>query len=1052
MHGLIFETSICYWQDQPGRSAVSQRQPAPPRRGAAQGLPVGRTCRARGGTRGGGGGGGNPPTERRSPRGAGEREDAPHSPRPNPHPQRRARLTARAPPPRTRAHRRRRREARDDPTPHTPGRPRWRRAGGAGAPVGHAGAGAGQRALPQSKGKPGRNPTPPPPPAEAARGRNGHGGRPGPDPRPGTRAGAGGARRRAGRSRPPSAHDTTAGPAAADTDGRPQRAGEAPAHRGAAPGRQADGGGGEAARQRLRGKGRGRQKPEQPRGKRTAGRREGAQELLKRRLPRPEVGRRGTRGPTAQGLQHKGGPVAPEDTDPGPSGPWPPRGARAPGHHATVTTDTQRDALPRARRHPSVPHSNGPAQTPPSHPGPRPLRPGTTPPQGPLEAWEGTTPNSGEAGFGPEEADQGHSAPSPVQASQGQGKRARDPTATSTRAVPRRPGTPAGLSTLGAPPHREPGPTPLGPNPTGAPPQGARLNPQPVRLVRPGTTTRGKRPQARAARPVPTRHRRRRLGPGAGTADSRSHGTGQEMHDREGVAARALARTREPHAPDAGQARRDPPPTGRGEAQAAVGKRATLGPTAGPADPSRRGGSAQHATVAVATTRRGGAAAGGSGTPRHPLGSLEKAFSPRAHRPHPFVPPTEPRERASQRPPRAWGQGWVRGKGQAQGNPERARPGPDKGAAFASPHRPCSHHRPEGTSCLHRGHERSGDGHGMLGKKSSSPRLAKRHSAGSARRGRSHTPPSPVHTHPPARRAPGDDEAPAPPQRGAGWASLTGSTTRSSDMPLTAAAQRGRWERETTPPLGLRHLRQPGALQGHHRGPGATHSARPGGEQRGMGTALPASGRAARPAGSQERQARVSAASEDPTPMGALRREPWKSGARPRRTRHHHIDQQKACPRGPQGGKRLARTPTRRTCFRPRQHPSDPGQEQPGNPGRTPDTWHRALRNGTGVTTAAAGCLQRRAHGVKDPRHLPTQPSGAGDRRWHHSPGHLGGTRAGAQAHADGSNERGPSRIWHHGQARSPARTQKPTSPRRVTPTACQHLPGNKKCSFQGTK
>lgn len=23
MHGLIFETSICYWQDQPGRSAVS---------------------------------------------------------------------------------------------------------------------------------------------------------------------------------------------------------------------------------------------------------------------------------------------------------------------------------------------------------------------------------------------------------------------------------------------------------------------------------------------------------------------------------------------------------------------------------------------------------------------------------------------------------------------------------------------------------------------------------------------------------------------------------------------------------------------------------------------------------------------------------------------------------------------------------------------------------------------------------------------------------------------------------------------------------------------
>lgn len=135
-----------------------------------------------------------------------------------------------------------------------------------------------------------------------------------------------------------------------------------------------------------------------------------------------------------------------------------------------------------------------------------------------------------------------------------------------------------------------------------------------------------------------------------------------------------------------------------------------------------------------------------------------------------------------------------------------------------------------------------------------------------------------------ARRAPGDDKAPAPTQRGAGWASLTGSTTRSSDTPPTAAARGGRWERETTPPLGLRHLRQPGTLQGHHRGPGATHSARPGGEQRGMGTALPATGRAAHPTRRQERQARVSAASEGPTPTGALRREPWESGVGPEPT------------------------------------------------------------------------------------------------------------------------------------------------------------------------
>lgn len=154
----------------------------------------------------------------------------------------------------------------------------------------------------------------------------------------------------------------------------------------------------------------------------------------------------------------------------------------------------------------------------------------------------------------------------------------------------------------------------------------------------------------------------------------------------------------------------------------------------------------------------------------------------------------------------------------------------------------------------------------------------------------------------------------------------------------------------------------------------------------------------------------------------------------------------------PKGGNAWRRQPTRGTCFQPRRHPSSPGQEQPGNPRRTPDTWHGALRNGAGVTTAAAGRPQRGVNGIKDPRHLPTPPSGAGDQRWHHSPGPAGGTRAGAQAHADGSNERGPSRIWHHGQAQSPARTQRPTSLRRVTQTACQHLPGNKTCSFPGTK
>ena len=439
-------------------------------------------------------------------------------------------------------------------------------------------------------------------------------------------------------------------------------------------------------------------------------------------------------------------------------------------------------------------------------------------------------------------------------------------------------------------------PTPLGPNPTGPPPQGPPSEPptRPAWSVpepRPG----GKRPpgesgptRAHTSPPAATR-------PGSGQRQTaaRSAQGRRRTAARERPRARALAT----HT-GAPRARRRPGPAG--SSPDSEGGGAGRGRQESDARPHRGAGrplaerglcptrNGSH-PASVATTRRGGAAAGGSGTPRHPLGSLEKAFSPRAHRPHPFVPPTEPRERASRRPPRAWGRGWVRGKGRAQGNPERPRPGPNKGAAFASPHTPCSHHRPEGTLVPPPGPREERRRARHAGQKSSSPRLAKRHSAGTARHGRSHTPPSPVHTTPPARRAPGDDEAPTPPTGGAGWASLTGSTTRPSDTPPTAAARGGRWERETTPPLGLRHLRQPGALQGHHRGPGATHSARPGGEQRGMGTALPTTGRAAHPAGSQERQARVSAASEDPTPTGTLRQEPWESGVGPEPTHPPHL-------------------------------------------------------------------------------------------------------------------------------------------------------------------
>lgn len=88
----------------------------------------------------------------------------------------------------------------------------------------------------------------------------------------------------------------------------------------------------------------------------------------------------------------------------------------------------------------------------------------------------------------------------------------------------------------------------------------------------------------------------------------------------------------------------------------------------------------------------------------------------------------------------------------------------------------------------------------------------------------------------------GDDKAPAPRSEGNGCASLHRFLPPAH---LGHLRQRRRpkggvrWEQGTAPPLGFRHLRRPGALQGHHGGPGATRSARPGGEQRGIGCGPP---------------------------------------------------------------------------------------------------------------------------------------------------------------------------------------------------------------------
>lgn len=100
-------------------------------------------------------------------------------------------------------------------------------------------------------------------------------------------------------------------------------------------------------------------------------------------------------------------------------------------------------------------------------------------------------------------------------------------------------------------------------------------------------------------------------------------------------------------------ARRNPPPTRRGEARATVGARATSCVVARPlkVGARERGPSARTQKAATERASRGGAAAGGSGTPRHPLGSLEKGFltegasSPR-QRKHP-IGPAKPHFRAT---------------------------------------------------------------------------------------------------------------------------------------------------------------------------------------------------------------------------------------------------------------------------------------------------------------------------------------------------------------------------------------------------------------------
>lgn len=347
-----------------------------------------------------------------------------------------------------------------------------------------------------------------------------------------------------------------------------------------------------------------------------------------------------TRGLTARGLQHQGRSRSARNGD------WPRRparssrglgptthlhgqgspahgagvprrapGARAPPnrsreHFARVTT-----GLGGRRRHPRGEAHFGPGRWA--------ARPGVCP--------GGAAPAAtGSAARAPRRRERGLAGRLPGTASGADGppgKHTRDPTANDTRGRSHdawdagRPQPPFGLPR--ARPHRRglrEAPPPPGAAPSTQPPvclSGLLRDPRPegTRPRAAAAPTHARTPPPAAARDGSERRASRSRRGGART------GPGPlPTPARDGRTTRTLAHTRGP-APNDGPAGRDPPPTRRGEAPAAVGKerlcpRATV-------------------VASVATTRRGGAAAGGSGTPRHPLGSLEKAFSPRACRPRP---------------------------------------------------------------------------------------------------------------------------------------------------------------------------------------------------------------------------------------------------------------------------------------------------------------------------------------------------------------------------------------------------------------------------------
>ncbi|KAK2101230.1 hypothetical protein P7K49_022578 [Saguinus oedipus] len=231
--------------------------------------------------------------------------------------------------------------------------------------------------------------------------------------------------------------------------------------------------------------------------------------------------------------------------------------------------------------------------------------------------------------------------------------RLRDPTATDTRAVPQpsRPGHRLALGTTAEPPHG-----------TQTPPPGALKRPQrqarhqgdmprisSIRhLVPLQDTATPHRGYAFLGPGVPTRHPAHSMVAGTGHGLAR-HGSGHRAgSQRKGVTrwtGRATHTQRSsddlPNGEDAGLGPAGPSPDSGGEVRATVGDERCSVPTAGTGgtlfspSPRRKRELCQHTSESdrygsATTTQRGGGP-GGSMVPQGtPLGSLEKAFSPRA--------------------------------------------------------------------------------------------------------------------------------------------------------------------------------------------------------------------------------------------------------------------------------------------------------------------------------------------------------------------------------------------------------------------------------------